>query len=131
MAGKEVSIWVKIRDGFTAELKRAGAMLSSMASGIRGAFSTLADIGKKAFLAIGVGIAVALREYHEFNKAMTRAESMIGKGAIKALRRDVLRKLFATDDLTAAVAQPFLVTPQVADDLYFAAVRDDDDDDEN
>lgn len=82
---KDVSIWVRVKDGFTAGLNRAkrgfkdfGAKYKKMAAGIA-----------KGAAVIAAAMVKSVMSFNKFDKGMARVEALMGGKMESGLRREV------------------------------------------
>ena len=96
---KDVSIWVRVRDGFSKGLSSAGRGLKGFGTAALG----VAKVVAQAAAAITVAMGAAVKQFVQFNKGMGRVEALMGGAKAAGLRSEVkeLSKEFgiATDEL--------------------------------
>lgn len=96
---KDVSIWVRVKDGFTAGLRRARQGFKGFGKQfLRGA----KQVAKGAAV-IAAAVGIVVKKFIDFNKGMARVEALMGGAKAAGLRSEVkeLSKEFgiATDEL--------------------------------
>jgi TP901 family phage tail tape measure protein len=96
---KDVTIWVRVKDGFSAGLARAKSGFSGFGkSFLKGAKS----VAKGAAI-IAAAVAIVVKKFIDFNKGMARVEALMGGKMAAGLRREVKQLAsefgIATDEL--------------------------------
>lgn len=82
----DVSIWVRVRDGFTTNLKRAGASFKKMAGDVLTSAKTYAA----GFAVVTGAIIASVAQFRQFNKEMARVEGLLGGVRADGLRREIM-----------------------------------------
>ena len=106
MASKDVSIWVRVKDGFSAGLTRASGKLKKLGRTMKAVGTSFAAAG-----VIIVGSLVkTLSMVNKFDKGMARVEAPMGGQKQSGLRREI----------TALAGEFGIATDQLVNGLYNA-----------
>lgn len=82
----DVSIWVRVKDGFTTNLKRASANFKQMSKDVLTSARTYAA----GFAVITGAVVKSVAEFRNFNKQMARVEGLLGGVKADHLRKEIM-----------------------------------------
>lgn len=82
----DVSIWVRVKDGFTTNLKRASTNFKQMSKDVLMSARTYA----MGFAVITAAVVKSVAEFRNFNKQMARVEGLLGGVKADHLRKEIM-----------------------------------------